>query len=309
VTKKFRRLRAVGAVACVALAGCAASSSAGGSRAAVSAAADQGASPQQQARTDATAMLAQFVPPPGATRLASAPAASGGFSLAHKAFEAGVSDQVDVASFWRVPAPAGSVLDFEKAHLPRQFSSSGTGTVGDNFGSASLESWILPGIPGVIGMRELTVEVTSPSSNVTYVRVDSNVAWIPPRPASEKVPAGATVVTITATPDMNHPKGTPAPVTITDPAKVAKIAAALDGLYLDTSGSHGCPAEAGKSMTLAFRAAPGGPVLATATAVIPSCGSVSFSVGGVQRPALADWGPFTSKVLAIAGVHWPDWYI
>ena len=210
-------------------------------------------------------MLAAFVPPPGAKRLSSVPDGSGGI-LKHKAFTVGVADQLDDVSFWRVPASAESVLAFEKAHLPRQFTLTRWGSVGDTSGRRQAEASAphpaaaphrqylrclgrpvgLAGVPGVIDLRELTVEVTDPSSSVTYVRVDANVAWIPPRPASEKVPAGVKVVTITASPNMNHPKGTPAPVTVTSPAKVAKIVALLDGLSLKTSETISCPDEAGR---------------------------------------------------------------
>jgi hypothetical protein len=327
-TKLKRLLAGSAALVCAALAGCGTATV--GANSPLSVAVDKGTNPQQQARADAAAMLAAFVPPPGATRLSSAPAGSGGI-LKHKAFTVGINDQLDDASFWRVPGPAGSVLAFEKAHLPRQFTLSQWGSVGDTFTTpakpghpimSSLQprpigntygawedTWALPGVPGVIALRELTVEVTDPSSSVTYVRVDSNVAWIPVRPASEKVPAGVTAVTITASPDMNHPKGTPAPVTVTDPAKVAKIVALLDGLSLNTSGVHGCLMEQGQDITLSFRAKPGGPVLATASEPIPSCGGVDFAIGGVQQPGLADWGTFPSKVLAIVGVHWPSWYL
>jgi hypothetical protein len=293
-------------------------------------AAGKSLTPREQAKADAAAMLAAFVPPPGAKRLSSAPAGSGGI-LKHKAFEVGIADQLDDVSFWRVPASAASVLKFEKAHLPRQFTLTGWGSVGDTYGTppkpghplpgpgqphpigntygAWYDQWGLPGVPGVIDLRELTVELTDPSSSVTYVRVDSNVAWIPPRPASEKVPASVKVVTITASPNMNHPKGTPAPVTVTSPAKVAKIVALLDGLSLETSQIIGCPAEQGEGITLSFRAKAGGPVLATAFEPIPSCGSVGFTIGSVRQQPLADWGSFTTKVLAAAGVHWPNWYV
>jgi hypothetical protein len=160
----------------------------------------------------------------------------------------------------------------------------------------------------VIGLRQLTVEVTDPSNSVTYVRVDANVAWIPARPASDKVPAGVTVVTITASPDMNQPKQAPAPVTVTDPAKVARIVTALDDLPLQTFHPISCPAEDNRGMTLTFRASPGGAVLATARELIPSCGGLSFLIGGARQPDLADWGAFPSEVLAIAGVHWPKGY-
>jgi hypothetical protein len=317
-------------LACTALAACGTATAGTRGGTPVRILADQGLAPQQQAKADAAAMLAAFTPPPGAKRLSSAPGGSGGV-LKHQAFTSGIEDQLDDVSFWRVPAAAGSVLNFEKAHLPRQFTLSGFGSVGDTFGKppkpgtplrgpgqphpignaygAWLDWWALPGVPGVIDLRELTVEVTDPSSSVTYVRVDANVAWIPARPGSEKVPAGVTAVTITASPDMNHPKGTPAPVTVTSPAKVAKIVALANGLSLDTGGLHGCPFEQGNGITVSFRAKPGGRVLATAHDLIPACGSVTFTIGRRQQPALADGGSFTSKVLAIAGLRWPSWYL
>ena len=316
------------ALACTALCGCG-TATAGISGAPV--VADQRPAPQQQAKADAAQMLAAFAPPPGARRLSSAPAGSGGV-LKHKAFTAGIEDQVDDVSFWRVPASAATVLAFEKAHLPREFTLSQWGSVGDTYGTpprpgklpltmpggphpigntygAWVDTWSLPSVPGVINLRELTVEVTDPSSSVAYVRVDANVAWIPARPASEKVPAGAKVVTITAAPDMNHPKGTPAQVTVTSPAKVARIAALLDGLGLDTTQTIGCPLEQGQSMTLSFRAKPGGPVLATAYEPIPDCEGVAFTIGGVRQSPLTDPGTFMTRVLAAAGVHWPNWYL
>jgi hypothetical protein len=317
----------VGAVlACTVLAACGTATAGTGASTPAHVAATK-LTPQQQAKADAAAMLAAFVPPPGAKRLSSAPTGSGGV-LKHKAFTVGVADQLDDVSFWRVPASAASVLSFEQAHLPRKFTLSQWGSVGDTHATAPTparprpaphaigntygawyDTWTPSGVPSVIDLSSLTVELTDPSSSVTYVRVDANVAWIPSRLATEKVPAGVKVVTITASPDMDHPKGTPAPVTVTSPAKVAKIVALLNGLALDTSGAHGCMAEEGNGITLSFRAKAGGPVVATAEEPIPSCGSVGFIIGGVRQPALADWGSFTTKVIAAAGLHWPSWYI
>ncbi|HEY6786370.1 MAG TPA: hypothetical protein VI365_03580 [Trebonia sp.] len=314
-------------LACTVLAACGTATAGTGTGASPPAHVAAKLTPQQQAKADAAAMLAAFVPPPGARRLSSAPTGSGGV-LKHKAFTVGVADQLDDVSFWRVPASAASVLSFEQAHLPRKFTLSQWGSVGDTHATAPTparprpaphaigntygawyDTWTLSGVSSVIDLSSLTVELTDPSSSVTYVRVDSNVAWIPARPAVDKVPAGVKVVTITASPDMDHPKGTPAPVTVTSPAKVAQIVAQVDGLSLDTSGAQGCMMEEGKGITLSFRAKPGGPVLATVGELIPSCGGVGFTIGGARQPTLADPGSFLTKVLTIAGVHWPSWYI
>ena len=316
------------ALACIALAGCG-TATAGITGAPVIV--KQVPTPQEQAKADAAQMLAGFALPPGATRLSSAPAGSGGI-LKHKAFTDGIADQLDDVSYWRVPASAGSVLAFEKAHLPRTFTLSQWGSVGDTYGTpptpgklpiamsggphpiggtygAWVDTWSLPDIPGAIDLRELTVEVTDPSSSVAYVRVDADVAWIPPRPASEKVPADAKVVTITAGLDMNRQDGAPAPVTVTSPEKVARITALVNGLSLETVQTMSCPMEQGKGMTLSFRAKPGGPVLASVSELIPDCEGVTFTIGGVRQPALADPGTFVAKVLAAAGVHWPSQYL
>jgi len=330
--KLSRLLTGSAALACAALAACGTVTP--GTTAVTtpaSAVADRTPSPRQQASADAAAMLAAFVPPPGATRLPSAPTGSGGI-LVHKQMIPIAEDQLDDLSFWRVPASAGTVLSFEKAHLSRPFTSSGYGTLGDTFGSppkpghlptqpspphpigdtygAWFNSWSLPAVPGVIAFRDLTVVVTDPSSSVTYVRVDANVAWIPARPATAKVPAGVTAVTITASPDMNHPQGTPAPVTVTSPAKVAQLVALVNGLSLDATGLlPSCPMEEGKGITLTFRATPSGPPLAQASELLPLCDGLNFSVHGVKQPPLAAGGTFVPQVLAIAGTHWPSWYL
>ena len=43
------------------------------------------------------------------------------------------------------------------------------------------------------------------------------------------------------------------------------------------------------------------PALAIARADIPGCGTISFTIGGQEQPALASVGPSFGKALAIAG--------
>src|ERR1700688_1455616 len=56
-------------------------------------------SPQGRAKADAGAILAAFVPPPGASRLGSAPTAGGG-ALSQPAFRESTPDIVDDAGWW-----------------------------------------------------------------------------------------------------------------------------------------------------------------------------------------------------------------
>ena len=147
---------------------------------------------------------------------------------------------------------------------------------------------------------------TSPAGQ-TYVRVDVQVSWQPQRPASERVPAGVTAITITAQPDMNKPHDVPAPVTLTDPARVGKIVRLVDSLPLNPGGGHCCLGlnENGKGITLSFLGHGNGPVLATASELIASCGGVEFAIRGMDEPILSDPGSFTQQALSIAGVRWP----
>lgn len=102
---------------------------------------------------------------------------------------------------------------------------------------------------------------------------------------------------------MNKPRDVPAPVTLTDPARVSKIVRLVDSLPLNPGGGHGCLNENGTGITLSFLGHANGPVLATASDL--SCGYVEFAIRGRDAPLLSDPGSFTQQALSIAGVRWP----
>lgn len=273
-------------------------------------------SPQQRAKADAVSILAAFIPPPGARRMAGLPGGVGG-ELNNPGFlTLGDPDFVDNTSVWKIQGRSPlQVLDWEKAHLPRRFvltitSGAASGPpprlpglpssprYSDPYQYASY-GFDLPELPGILIGRQLVVQTARPRAGQTYVRVDAEVTWLPRRSASERVPAGVSVITITAQPSMSRPHHVPAPVTVTDPAKVGKIVALIDGLYLEPAGVRTCALEAGTGITLSFLGHVNGPVLAT---VIPSCYGIEFTIRGRQEPALGDPGPFDQEVLSIAGL-------
>jgi len=157
----------------------------------------------------------------------------------------------------------------------------------------------------VLNSREMVVEVTGAGNGQTAIRVDAQVSWQPPRPATEWVPAATRAVTITQLPSLNpHAKRPPAPVTITDPAVVRRLAALVDGLGLSTIGpGASCPAAFGGGIRLTFLARAGGAPLAVAQGPAP-CGTVQLSVGGKRQPALQLTDSFIPQVLKLAGLHW-----
>ena len=254
------------------------------------------ATPRERAVADAAAILKAFAVPPGAARLRQAPDA-----LKTPITILVSTTLVDNVSFWRAPGRPQAVLAWEQAHLPRRF------TPGDqDFGPPSWDRMFsLSPVPGVLNARDMVVEVTGAGNGQTAIRVDAQVSWQPPRPASDRVPSAAHVVTITQLPSLNpHAKPPPAPVTITDPAVVRRLAELVDGLQLSTIGpGASCPAAFGGGIRLTFLARAGGAPLAVAQGPA-ACGTVQFSAGGTRQPALQLTDSFIPQVLRLAGLHW-----
>ena len=274
--------------ACVAMAaGCAAAHPATGP------AASPG--PREHAVADAAAILRAFAVPPGARRLPQAPDA-----LKVPITTLVSTTLVDDVSFWRAPGQPQAVLAWEQAHLPRRF------TLGDaDFGPPSWDRMFsLAPVPGVLTARDLVVEVTGAGHGQTAIRVDAQVSWQPPRPGRERVPGAARVVTITQLPSLDPRAGRPpAPVTITSPPAVRRIAALVDSLPLSTIGpGASCPGALGGGIRLTFRAQASGAPLAVAQGPAP-CGTVQFSAGGKPEPALQITDSFILQVLLAAGMN------
>jgi len=275
--------------ACVAMAaGCAAAHPATGP------AASPG--PREHAVADAAAILRAFAVPPGARRLPQAPDA-----LKVPITTLVSTTLVDDVSFWRAPGQPQAVLAWEQAHLPRRF------TLGDaDFGPPSWDRMFsLAPVPGVLTARDLVVEVTGAGHGQTAIRVDAQVSWQPPRPGRERVPGAARVVTITQLPSLDPRAGRPpAPVTITSPPAVRRIAALVDSLPLSTIGPGASgPGALGGGIRLTFRAQASGAPLAVAQGPAP-CGTVQFSAGGARQPALQITDSFIPHILTLAGLHW-----
>jgi len=256
------------------------------------------ASPRQRAEADAAAILASFVAPPGARRLAAAPALDGGVLKTASDFAVSTA-LVDDTSWWLAPGQPQALLTWEKARLPRQFAA------GDaTFGQTMSDTFSLPPVSGVLNTRDLVVEVVSAGGGRTAIRVDAQVTWQPPRPAAERVPSAARVVTITQLPSLLPHGKRPLPsVTITDAAVTKRIAALVDQLPVSTLGIMSCPAMVGGGIELTFRARAGAPVVAVVNSQ-GGCDTVLFTIAGRQQPALMGSGSLILDVLKTAGLHW-----
>jgi hypothetical protein len=296
------------------LAGCAVASPPGtappatgtAGRPAASPASSASLTPGERAQADAAAILAAFATPPGAKRL-SGPPASVKAALG-RPFQAGSSpDIADKDSFWAVPSVPAAVLAWEEQHVPRRFTRTETFHGTDGGVAQSGDVFTLPPIAGVLESRELLVEVADGGGGQAAIRVDAEVTWTPAKPAGAIVPAAVRVVTLSMDYGANaNGRKPPAPVTITDPATVGKVAVLVDHVPPMPSATYNCPFADGMAFNLAFRARLDGPVLAAAVLPLNGCEWVELTVGkqdyGLGNPA--GGRPLAAQVLKVTRVPW-----
>jgi hypothetical protein len=224
---------------------------------------------------------------------------------------AGAPYYVDKAGLWRVPGAPRHVLAWVAAHLPPRFSPDGGMTVNPSSDQVALwmDTFALPPVSGVLYTRQLTVEVVDAGGGQTDVRVDALVNWLPPRPATEMVPARVGVVTFREIPGSAE-RGVqpPAPVTISGTATVRELVAAVDELPLAPPDyGESCPADFGAYLDVSFLTRSGGPALAVLRADLTGCGLTYFDIGGKEQPTLGTYGgahAIAAELLRLAGLHW-----
>ncbi len=259
-------------------------------------------SPQQRAEADAAAIRAAFVPPPGARRLSAAPSVAAGI-LKQPVQVPQTPTLVDDASWWQAPGQPQAVLAWEQAHLPRRFTSAGSGmNYGPGVTTAWSEEFSLPALPAVLTSRQLIIEVVSAGNGQTAIRVDSQVIWLPAKPPAERVPAGAKSVTISSLPGSLVAPEPPSPVTIRNQAELRRIASLADSLPVFPPGTYNCPMDNGSGVELTFRSADGR-TLAVVDADQTGCETVSVTVDGQSLPALSGGGSLAQLVLSLTGPH------
>jgi hypothetical protein len=271
--------------------------------------------PQQRAEQDAAMILAAFRPPPTAIRQSTPPVSQ----LAQPAERPGSADLATRIAWWRAPGQPLTVYGWLRAHPPAGFSLGGTGTIGNDYRKllpkrpAGVFEWILtyalPDIPGVLTQREMVIQVTAAGSGQAAIRVDADSVWYPARPATERIPAAAQVVTLTPVAGTNPLPAGDRPITVTDPAKVAAIARAVDALPEYIPGTYqSCPADWGRLLRLTFRASAEGPELAVVSASVTGCELVAVTVGGRALPELGggiQGSHLVQRIMTIAGIGWP----
>ncbi|HKD88498.1 MAG TPA: hypothetical protein VKB62_08220 [Streptosporangiaceae bacterium] len=123
-------------------------------------------------------LLSRLTLPPGARRLAAAPASMSPGGSAD-------SWATDLHREFLLPVPEAAAISFQRAHLPAGLQPDGTGGV-TSYGPPEVHEydWSQRTLPRGIASIELTEEL-APDRGSTLVRFDAEVTWYPARPAAD----------------------------------------------------------------------------------------------------------------------------
>lgn len=198
---------------------------------------------------------------------------------------------VDDHRWWVLTESPSSVLAYIQAHPPRGGRQSMSGASGGP-GRPSVTgigfSW--PGVRGRLSTRTLLVEVVRLADRSTGLRADSQVVWITPRPASERIPTGSRRLVLVTRRFGRIIQG---PLTVRAPGRIHRAVRLLNALPAAQPGVLACPVDSGSRIRLAFYGgARAGPRPVAVAVVDPDgCGLVTLSIRGRQEPPLS--GGFT----------------
>jgi len=267
--------------------------------------------PQQRAAADTASRIRDFIAPPGALR-------TGKLAVALLAQPGSMplrDNVVTSTGWWRAGGDPSQIFNWIRTHKPRGYTLRGYGgpdlpaPPGYTQPYPSPPVWDvefqLPDMPGVLIDRALVVTLAAYKTGETALRVDAEAIWLPVKPAGDHIPAAARVVTITPEPGGLPLSPADHALTITDPAKLARIATFIDALpMLPPYRWLECGPGPRSVMRLTFRAAPGRPALAVVTAYDSWCQSVTETIGGKTMPGLRGAAALEQQVMSIAGFRW-----
>ena len=248
---------------------------------------------ESAAQADAAALLGELRLPPGAGESSSDPDGTSGLLEGAAFGPPAAPNAVDEHAWWLVPAAPLEVLAYICAHLPPGATlpmAEGGGLSGPNVPENLAAGFTWPESPGT-----LVVWAVRLANGSTALRVDAEVVWVTPRLASERISAGARLLTIS----VHEPGGRGAksrskrrivlgrlPSRVTSVARIEKIVALLNGLPAQQPGIRLCPIDRGGNVQLSFHASPSASPLAVADINTEGCGGVSLTIDGVAQPGL-----------------------
>ncbi len=256
------------------------------------------------AQDDAAVLLGRLMLPPDARRSSVEPSGDAG-TLAHPFIgPPATPNAIDDHGWWVLSESPAAVLGYIRAHRPHGGHPGMSGTSGGGaVPTVQGIGFTWPSIPRTLSSRSLVVEVVSLADGSTGVRADSQVVWITPRPASERIPDSARRLVLTTRQPGRIIQG---PLQISSRAAVRRVVALLNALPASQPGTTACPFDSGSRMRLELYggAVKGAGSYPLAVAVVdPSgCGEVALSIDGRREPPLAGGATLVPRLSRALGI-------
>lgn len=248
--------------------------------------------------------------PTGAEKLSSEPAGDGGLLSRPASRPAATPTLVDEHTWWQVPGSAASVLAYVRAKVPRGARLVVSASQGPKPGDAvsGYVGFAWSPVSHLLSDRELLVQVTNLAGGGAGVRVDAQVQWIIPRPASERIPRGVHEVDVTR----GVPRQSPSlRIKVVAPKQIRALVSMIDALGIVQPGAYSCPGLLANApiVTFTFRATDGGTVLASAGQLASvrepttPCDPMTFSIRGHERTPLLGGARVLTRAGRLLGVQ------
>jgi hypothetical protein len=221
---------------------------------------------------------------------------------------------IQVHSWWLSSQTPGQLIGYVQAHPPAGFQVTATG----NFegspptpGIPTLPTEVnldAPAVPRARGEISVQVAAARRPGAGTAIEVSSDVRWLTPRPASEAVPPGSTLLRITVHPDgFVEPRARTRqrPLSITGRSRIERVATLVNALPLvqRLGVASPCPPPRGVVLRLAFyRGARSAPVAVVRDNIV-SCGAVQLELAGHEEPALEEGFDLAQEVSEAIGTR------
>jgi hypothetical protein len=208
-----------------------------------------------------------------------------------------------------VPGSRDAVIAWIAAHAPAGSSSNMSGSFGDTGGITALTQGFAWPSTKVLDQRELVVEAATLGGDKTAVRIDSQVAYTPNRPAAERIPRNVDRVEVLVTLSTGHTHT----YVVTKASSIRLLESVIDSLARpDFTMNPGgpCLCGPGANQRLVARFYVGTPktpaVVITDWPMLAEMGTgnIGFTLGHRAEPVLEDGKWLIAKAVEhITGVH------
>lgn len=238
----------------------------------------------------AQALLESVVLPPGAQRLTTSP----GPAFDQPSSRAVNDNFIDHHSWWKVALSPDELMAYLRNHVPVGLTVSGYGSGTNTTGRQTSQSLSFgPAAPSA-GRPALQFTLAEAGGRTSWLRVDGQAIWYPPRPAAETAPSeGVVTIRLSSGPTRQ----------ITDPAAVRRLATEFNRLIRTTPGVSTGLACFPNEPTLSLAFTKTGALQPSVVASASGC-SVRWSVHGPSGalPALDGGADLRNDALRLLGL-------